>query len=647
MSDISDTRWLETDRAVEKMDAALEEVLLDVKGVVEGKASGKDPVAIGLYSQLRSVWFIACLALFLDLMPHINAVTLAFQAREIDLSAITTLVPAVIKTVRDMIDESAAPSESHRAKLHARFDQLQAAGIELTAKRYARNPRSALAAKEALYSPRGNAPSKKKLKVAPVKRKRSGNKEVCFHRFMHSVFSDSSGDIDEVAVSEEVAADAESDDVRMDPADGKEAKSEKITKPSKAAQSKLKSGKAGAAQLPTGEFLSLALLSVETETKEDRTMTVDDRLAEFTRLVGRPFLRSVENNLAFRFPDLDMMTLGALDGLFNPQRYPEETDEKVLTHGESSVTVLERQFDRQRAAAASAPASSSASSSSSSSSSSARVAMDLTEDEDKAASFRSEFAGTIDLLPAHKLRGELAVFRNFVLSCRRAHREQEAMRMEAARKRLLDAERAQSLDGKDSGVEAKVRKSKASDAKDSKRQASSFEDLESIAGDLRGAVIDLAAEEADDELSDDALAKKPKTKAERQKLKDKKGQPKLSKKEREIAKLKDDLKERPLTLTALCQTLIKQPVTGTLIPAFFAFAQLTLSLFLHSADCERGFSLLKTIKTYLRNRLKNDTLLPLMLIAQEGLAMSDEKFAKFLDRAIDEWSDVKVRRAKV
>lgn len=156
------------------MDASLEEVLLDVKGVVEGKASGRDPIAFGLYSQLRSVWFVACLALFLDLMPHINAVTLAFQAHEIDLSSITTLIPAVVKTVRDMIDESAPPSDSHRAKLHDRFDQLQAAGIELTAKRYARNPRSALAAKEALYIPRGNAPPNKKQKVGPAKRKRTG-----------------------------------------------------------------------------------------------------------------------------------------------------------------------------------------------------------------------------------------------------------------------------------------------------------------------------------------------------------------------------------------------------------------------------------------------------------------------------------------
>lgn len=79
------------------------------------------------------------------------------------------------------------------------------------------------------------------------------------------------------------------------------------------------------------------VLTVVPETNEDRTQTVDDRLADFTRLVGRPFLRSVDNNLAYRFPDIDMTTLGALDGLFNPQRYPEEKDEKLTTYGEASV----------------------------------------------------------------------------------------------------------------------------------------------------------------------------------------------------------------------------------------------------------------------------------------------------------------------
>jgi len=179
LGDISDTRWLDTDRAVNPMDTALIEVVLDVKKVAEGKASRQDPVAIGLYSQLRSVWFICCLALFLDLMPHINAVTLAFQARELDLSAVTTLVPAAVAAVRAMYNEQTPPENSHRGQLTKRFQLMQESGIELTAKRHARNPRSALAAAQATYNPRGNAPAKKKVKVGPAtlpkgKRKRDG-----------------------------------------------------------------------------------------------------------------------------------------------------------------------------------------------------------------------------------------------------------------------------------------------------------------------------------------------------------------------------------------------------------------------------------------------------------------------------------------
>lgn len=177
LSDISDTRWLETDRAVNKMDTALEEVILDVQAAATGKGP-KDPVAIGLYAQLGSVKFIACLALFLDLMPKLTVVTKTFQARELDLSAVTTMVPAAIASVRDMLAQAEVPEGSARSKVVERITALQSKGVEIRAGRHARNPRSRLAAQEALYSAsRGNGNPQKKPRVqgsASVKRKRSG-----------------------------------------------------------------------------------------------------------------------------------------------------------------------------------------------------------------------------------------------------------------------------------------------------------------------------------------------------------------------------------------------------------------------------------------------------------------------------------------
>jgi hypothetical protein len=155
---------MDCDRAVARMDKSYLAVLKDVRTCAVGNGK-KDPTAVGLYKGLRSVWFLTCLALFRDLMPPLNKMIALFQARDIDLSAVTSLLPASIATVKGMMNEETGkpPAGSARANLPARFAEVQAAGIELAAQRYHRDVRSARAAKDAPFNPRGgNHPRAKK-----------------------------------------------------------------------------------------------------------------------------------------------------------------------------------------------------------------------------------------------------------------------------------------------------------------------------------------------------------------------------------------------------------------------------------------------------------------------------------------------------
>ena len=62
-----------------------------------------------------------------------------------------------------------------------------------------------------------------------------------------------------------------------------------------------------------------------------------------------------------------------------------------------------------------------------------------------------------------------------------------------------------------------------------------------------------------------------------------------------------------------------------------------------SADCERGFSALKRIKTRLRNRLSNRILNNLLMISIEGPELKDFDFEK----AADVWGAQRNRRITV
>ena len=63
----------------------------------------------------------------------------------------------------------------------------------------------------------------------------------------------------------------------------------------------------------------------------------------------------------------------------------------------------------------------------------------------------------------------------------------------------------------------------------------------------------------------------------------------------------------------------------------------------HTADCERDFSQMKIIKTYLRNRMSQPTLDGLMRLVIEGPSVGEFPF----DRAVKMWANQKNRRLKL
>ena len=74
-------------------------------------------------------------------------------------------------------------------------------------------------------------------------------------------------------------------------------------------------------------------------------------------------------------------------------------------------------------------------------------------------------------------------------------------------------------------------------------------------------------------------------------------------------------------------------------PNMLKLAAFTLNLPVHTADCERAFSLQNNIKNSQRNRLLSDRLDTLMVISAEGPAKEEFKF----DQALLKWSKEKNR----
>ena len=103
---------------------------------------------------------------------------------------------------------------------------------------------------------------------------------------------------------------------------------------------------------------------------------------------------------------------------------------------------------------------------------------------------------------------------------------------------------------------------------------------------------------------------------------------------------------RNLTL-ALSKARLNAAIRTTRL-SFPSYILLTVSSFalilpVSTADCERGFSTLKRIKTDARNRLKTDTLDKLIRLSSEGPCMEQFNF----DEAATRWSSQSNRRIKI
>ncbi|XP_014675746.1 PREDICTED: uncharacterized protein LOC106815752 [Priapulus caudatus] len=98
---------------------------------------------------------------------------------------------------------------------------------------------------------------------------------------------------------------------------------------------------------------------------------------------------------------------------------------------------------------------------------------------------------------------------------------------------------------------------------------------------------------------------------------------------------------RPATLQhALSQLATLHSQT---LPNFHKLATISLVLAASSADCERGFSHMRIVKNYMRNRLSESALEALLLLAIEGPPRQEFPF----DQAVDRWAAMRQRRVDV
>ena len=87
---------------------------------------------------------------------------------------------------------------------------------------------------------------------------------------------------------------------------------------------------------------------------------------------------------------------------------------------------------------------------------------------------------------------------------------------------------------------------------------------------------------------------------------------------REWMTLKHILVQDFSSTVEVMQTLALDETVSSLYPSFSKLSAMALVLPVSTADCERGFSTLKRIKTAPRNRLKTETLDMLIRISSEG-----------------------------
>ena len=96
------------------------------------------------------------------------------------------------------------------------------------------------------------------------------------------------------------------------------------------------------------------------------------------------------------------------------------------------------------------------------------------------------------------------------------------------------------------------------------------------------------------------------------------------------------------TTREVIEMVLKESSLKTLLPQFGRLASIAMIIPVSTADCERGFSAVKRIKTDLRNRLKTHTLDCLVRISVEGPEVDHFDF----DSAAMQWASLRTRRLK-
>ena len=105
----------------------------------------------------------------------------------------------------------------------------------------------------------------------------------------------------------------------------------------------------------------------------------------------------------------------------------------------------------------------------------------------------------------------------------------------------------------------------------------------------------------------------------------------------------DSLPLHTMTAQEVMALLVEKEDLADIFPNLFHIALIGLLTPTSTADCERGFSALKRIKTSLRNRLSNAITVHLMFIAIEGPPLANFD----VDAACSAWASKRNRRIQV
>ena len=97
LKEAKDVRWLSHEHAIRALIRTLPSLITSL----EREATERDePTAVGLVRVVKTYYFVASCYLLSLILPHINRLSLLFQAKSVDLSLLRPMLTATIEATK-------------------------------------------------------------------------------------------------------------------------------------------------------------------------------------------------------------------------------------------------------------------------------------------------------------------------------------------------------------------------------------------------------------------------------------------------------------------------------------------------------------------------------------------------------------------